>query len=802
MNLKTVFIRFYKSFNFDYLRKYHKNAQRNPWEMIDGLWYPHVRIPIDGKVTTIVGANESGKSHLLSAIKKGISGKDINREDFCRYSRFFTVEKGKLKLPEFGFEWVDLTEDDIAHVLRACGISQPTTIDRFLMFRTNRHPLIIYLPHDNGYAEHVISSELASNFNELLPRVINIDADIGLPDSVPIRDLAGDLSTTGEGIIESLGRQKRAKAFESLFRLKPHLATPQLIASGAEAIASTMAEFFSAPETPAERQEREKSQKELELARKLILKVSNIDPDALLDLYNALKNGKEGHANGIIQKINEHLSSSLNFPHWWVQDKDFRLIVSPREFDLVFTIRDKTETEYSFTERSSGLKYFLSYYVQYCSHEPIDDRPEILLMDEPDAYLSSQAQQDLLKIFQAFATPETNRKPVQVIYVTHSPFLIDKNHSQRIRVLEKGAAEEGTRVVKDASKNHYEPLRSAFGAFVGETTFIGNCNLMVEGQADQILIAGAASHLLGRKVSILETLDLNHVTIVPAGSASHIPYLVYLARGRDIERPAVIVLLDSDSSGNGARKQLKRGGAHGKQILKDDFVLQIHDLNEITMPHLSSLVEIEDLIPLRVCIDSSKEYAREICGADEEQINQITEEKIRSYLTGDKTIFDAIKECVVEISNGEYHIEKVGFARTTIDLISKLSKTNPQDESLLLFESNMKVLFKRLNEIRRRAERELATTKISQRVERAKDSFLKDHPETAKREEAHVLLEEIESALDNTLESDEIKIELSKIRRDFQLEIDLTEQIAEYEDFKTALERVKYAGRIATQVSE
>jgi len=73
MLLKTVYIRFYRSFNYDYLRKHHLDAQSKakPWENVDGAFYPYVRIPIDSHVTTVVGANESGKSHLLSAIEKG-----------------------------------------------------------------------------------------------------------------------------------------------------------------------------------------------------------------------------------------------------------------------------------------------------------------------------------------------------------------------------------------------------------------------------------------------------------------------------------------------------------------------------------------------------------------------------------------------------------------------------------------------------------------------------------------------------------------------------------------------------------
>ena len=90
MYLKNVYIRFYKSFNFDYLRKFNpRTTDRFPWENLDRMWYPYVRIPIDEKITTVVGENESGKTHLLTAIEKGIRGQGIEREDFCRYSQFF-----------------------------------------------------------------------------------------------------------------------------------------------------------------------------------------------------------------------------------------------------------------------------------------------------------------------------------------------------------------------------------------------------------------------------------------------------------------------------------------------------------------------------------------------------------------------------------------------------------------------------------------------------------------------------------------------------------------------------------------
>jgi predicted ATPase len=794
MLLKTVLIRFYRSFNFDYLRKYSPSGQSEEWEMMKGMWYPYVQIPIDSKITTVVGANESGKSHLLTAIEKGISGLDLNREDFCRYSQFFTVEEGQLKWPDFGFEWGSLSENDKAAVRDACGISETTTFDRFFLFRTGKENLEIYLPAGANFSRFPVPVEKAKGILKPLPHVFSIDAKVALPNSVPIRILADE--SLPDDKLEGLGRERRFDLVKSIFDLHSYFASSQTVTNAAAQISSTLSPLLSGSVSA-------EPLAEFRLARDLIRKVARIDSEALSNLYDALRRGHEGYANGIISEINSALAASLNFPRWWVQDRDFALVVSPREYDLVFTIRDKTETEYSFTERSSGLRYFLSYYVQYLAHEAKGET-EILLMDEPDAYLSSQAQQDLLKIFDAFANPDSSRRPTQVIYVTHSPFLIDKNHNERIRVLEKGVGDEGTRIVRDASKNHYEPLRSAFGAFVGETTFIGNCNLMVEGSADQILLAGASLWLQGKGVTELETMDLNHVTIVPAGSASHIPYMVYLARGRDIEKPAVMVLLDSDGSGDQARKELLRGGPRRKQLLDEKYILQLGQLQVTSdaarLSVASELIEVEDLVPLHLSAQACKTYLNEVCGAPQDVIDSITADFIKSKMSTSHSTFDAIEACFRELAGGEFHIEKVGFARTVIDNVLSANVLDPENQTALPdFEENMRVLFKHLAQIQRAAERETTVERVSQRVNRAKASFLRDYPTQARRERALLLIEEIETVLDDSNESDYIKAGLQKLRRDFHLDDKVTLPVDDYPAFKDALERVRYTARIATQ---
>lgn len=86
MRLKTIFIRFYKSFNDDFLRKNDNRVKAKPWELIGDALYPYIEVPIESEITTIVGANESGKSHLLSAIEKAISGEEIERSDSVKCS--------------------------------------------------------------------------------------------------------------------------------------------------------------------------------------------------------------------------------------------------------------------------------------------------------------------------------------------------------------------------------------------------------------------------------------------------------------------------------------------------------------------------------------------------------------------------------------------------------------------------------------------------------------------------------------------------------------------------------------------
>lgn len=453
----------------------------------------------------------------------------------------------------------------------------------------------------------------------------------------------------------------------------------------------------------------------------------------------------------------------------------------------VLSVHDRTGSKYSFAERSGGMQYFLSYFVQALAHKPRGGQ-EILLMDEPDAFLSTTGQQDLLRLFDSFAYPEDPaQEPLQVLYVTHSPFLIDKNHGERIRVLEKGDGEEGTRIVHNASKNHYEPLRSAFGAFVAETTFIGNCNVFLEGQADQVLLAGMSS--LSRRLDRAEeTLDLNSVTLVPAGGASQIPYLVYLARGRDVDKPAVIVLVDGDDAGNDAVRQLARG-YRGKRLVKDDLVLSLDALDVATLDvDVTAIQDLEDLIPADIALAAVRKCANEALGDD---AVSVTEKLDKLHVKAGEKVFDAAQAAAVAASghlDRPLTLDKVAFARGVLEATQDADIAT-QDRIL----GNFHRLFERLGAMQRRAVSDNTHDRISKTINRLRANFLKDHPVTATKLQVSILLEEIERQLVDASEEAETVRKLSReITSEFSLTENPREPVATHDDLVARLCELAY----------
>lgn len=786
MKLECVYLRFYRSFNYDYRRKTDSSVRDRPaWEWLDreaNLWYPFVRVPIEPDVTTIAGANESGKSHLLSAIQAGLANEPLTTRDFCRYSPLYSIKIGQRRLPDLGFAFTDLTEGDRATFQRLSPEFAYSPI--VYLFRLNgTHWQAYYTDADDAPAYNVTSEQLSA----VLPEIHPLGSSVALPASVPIGRLLDSLPSSGAKL-PTIDPQVKFAILDAVEDHANALRAPDVSQESVSALTAAVA--------AALKQQSPLTDKEVDLVRRLLFNVASVDPSVLTEMYDAVRAFDYGHLNNSTRLINRQLAAALNLSRWWTQDREFEIGITPHEGALAFTVRDRTAGEYALSERSKGLSFFLSYFIQYRSFVPPADRGAILLMDEPDAYLSASGQQDLVRVLRAFTERSAPSAPVQVVYVTHSPFLVDRNRGHTIRVVDKGTGDEGTRVVTDASRNHYEPLRSALGALVAETAFMGNVNLIVDGAADQILLAGATEFLTSRECPAIERLDLNRTTVVPAGGSSHIPYMVYLARGRGPDRPAVVVLLDSDSEGDEADKQLQRR-IITRGMFDAKYIVRIRSLRSQASPALpGKLVETEDLIPLALCVEAARSYLRTFAGiTDEASLSLLTMKRVKDHAANAKSVFKAIEAAANSI-DPEWHIEKTGFARSVIDVLRGVDSEPPKTMAVALnqFETNMRALFAQLNSVLRAAQAAEREVRIDDQVARRVAAFLQDHPSSARREDAVVLLEDVGTILDQdrTPESAKLQAEIAAIRRDHKLNESLELSIDGYEDFANRLLGLKY----------
>lgn len=769
MRLEQVYVRFFKSLNYDYEFKANHPEAEAQWQATDQGWLPHIRVPLEPDVTAVVGANESGKSQLLDAIEILLGEEPNLRKGFCRYSPLYSVEDGFRRLPEFAAD-MRVETDHEAEVLSRFGLHVPIN-DTFFFSRPGIE--MPYISTQAGGTPTELDSDRLQELVAIFPKVFRLRTDDELPEVVPIHDLVPSGTT-------SPFPTRRTR--NSLFRLLRQLVDEGTTAGRA---AEIEAEFNADTESEGAL-----------LARALLTQVAHIAPESFLELSEALESGGEGEVAGLVDRMNASIARHLNLQRWWTQDDSFELRLSLREHEVTFAVRDRTGTVYSIAERSRGLKYFLAYFVNLRTHDRPTDRRELVLVDEPDAYLSAAGQQDLLRLIEDYSVQGPSGT-AQVVYVTHSPFLINKNASYRIRVIEKGVGDEGTRVVKAAAHNRYEPLRTALGAFVAETAFIGGSNLFVEGPADQIVLAGMSNYRLRRQAPPSECFDLNSTTVVPCGGSDSVPYMTYLARGRGETKPPCVALLDGDVAGRAAIARLKKIEVNNKRVLADDFVVDLAKwaaaCDGLRVHSAVKVTELEDLIPIPVAVTAMRRYATRLLGRADADIVGLSSDAVTAALGATE---GALWNACAEVFSATCHdtLEKVGFAREMIDFITEPTTGRNRPSGVADLDVNFGHLVRHLADLLRRAKQIEGENRRARRLGRAVDGFLADFPSGCTRDRASLMLREVEGVADETAAGDALLAAVRSIQREFKIGSDPLEVVPDYPAFVDRVGQLKYVG--------
>lgn len=247
-----------------------------------------------------------------------------------------------------------------------------------------------------------------------------------------------------------------------------------------------------------------------------------------------------------------------------------------------------------FDERSRGFVWFFSFLAYFSKLEEESTQPLILLLDEPGLSLHATAQHDLLRFINERLAPHH-----QVIFTTHSPFMIDPHSFHRVRTV-VDAPETGTTVSSDILKTDPEsafPLHAALGIELTQTLFVGPNVLLVEGPSDVIYLQYLSEQLIKAGKTGLD----DRWVLVPGGGISKLAAFLTLFGANQMK---VCVLADSSAQNN---KTIGRLKASGK--LYDAGIVQIGNASGVEE------ADIEDLLPAQLYVDLVNEaYRGELAG--------------------------------------------------------------------------------------------------------------------------------------------------------------------------------------------
>ena len=169
-----------------------------------------------------------------------------------------------------------------------------------------------------------------------------------------------------------------------------------------------------------------KPQEILELGKDVVLDdygnpVSNPSDEQLKD-FSAKKDERTVLLDSASAKL------TAKFRDWWKQGTyDFLLRADGYSFKI-WVSDEKRPARVDLESRSTGLQWFLSFYLTFLVETAETLSNAVLLLDEAGLSLHPLAQKDLVHFFQSLA--ENN----QIIHTTHSPFLFDINICSSCRI--------------------------------------------------------------------------------------------------------------------------------------------------------------------------------------------------------------------------------------------------------------------------------------------------------------------------------------------------------------------------------
>ena len=468
---------------------------------------------LEDDVTALIGKNDSGKSNVLE-ILGAISFSHYILEDFYKFNNSFL--DGELSLVvelKFTNNEINLLkeykniQDDITYFYFSQyreiefkgGFSRLFDEDIELVKSISylKKELMLYL-EENYYDS--MDSEFFCEVVKYINSMENINNTIWIKYKKSLNKLLYILNSYGEDYLciseddnfnDNMQEENKSNMAydENRYTLIRHL----------EIVKSKIRKKYSMLPILYHRKSEEELQNEYQLEEvkkqikdrrgalyKFILASEINTQEFLLAMENDDENQLEICRNKIKEKIKYNIQKKFNE---FYCEENVQIKISFKK-DYIKILVKTNENTTNINERSNGLRWYLNLFIDILAND-IKDTNVIYLLDEPGVYLHVNAQRELLRLFYDLCKNDN-----QVVYSTHSPYMIDSNNIINIRAIEKD--EKGhTNIYNTAYDNKLNsvskretlsPLVQAIGADlrfnIGPQG--GKLNIVTEGITDYI----------------------------------------------------------------------------------------------------------------------------------------------------------------------------------------------------------------------------------------------------------------------------------------------------------------------------
>ncbi|MBK7016365.1 MAG: AAA family ATPase [Sulfuritalea sp.] len=497
-----------------------------------------------GDLTCLVGKNEAGKTALLSAMRGLGPSQPFEFDEPVDYPRRFSTrfaDRHEDGTAEVIRTWWRLEAADMAAVEKrfGAGVLKCDTFQAHFGFRYEDDCRIWVIDVDSA---KVLENMLSKHALDATERNILHGVADGPAANKALSELA-ERTPKQEALLQDIRKCRESSFTKGVIDVLSARQPKFFFTSHFERMSGMVS---------IQKLQQDKQNKTVSVGDQIFLAFLEYAGTTLEELQNAdrretLKATCEAASNEITEEIFQ----------FWSQNNALEVVIdidsgkpkdpAPFNTGTVAEIRIKNNNHKAtlpLSERSAGFVWFFSFLAQFKQlRKTPGNGNAIILLDEPGLTLHGKAQGDLLRYIVERLLPDH-----QVIFTTHSPFMVPMDRLADVRIVEDMVIEKpgkrpevkGTKVRSDVLEVNDDtlfPLQGALGYEVTQSLFIGANTWLVEGPSD-ILYLNVLSQALTKRGRV--GLDPKW-TLCPSGGIDKIAPFVRLFGGNRIN---VAVLSD------------------------------------------------------------------------------------------------------------------------------------------------------------------------------------------------------------------------------------------------------------------